>query len=339
MKRFIGSYKAQPAPIKKYSNEKALFYDKSVRILKRHQYIVSPESLSGDAPKDFIKVYEYGRCKKKNRKSWIPYISKIGHKWYPMESITEHLLTRLGQEWGFRMADSKLYVISRQVRFCSEYFLKPEQELVHGADILSRYLQEDNSAIIEQIDKQGWSQELLSLQFVKNAIGSVFPEEVLNINGSLVDLLLFDAIVGNNDRHFFNWGVVRHLRSLHKPVFSPIYDTARGLFWNVDEKKLLSLHKDKNQVDKFIIKYHTNTKPKIGWDNEKEINHCEMVERLIMNDDCGFEKAQTLFSEDNLGKAEKLLKTEFNTLISDIRKDSILRYLTYRFAEFGKLLN
>ena len=130
---------------------------RQVEVLKRHQYKVRPERLSGDAPKDFVSVYEFGRCRKSNPKKWIKYIAKVGHKWYPSESITEHLLTRLGQVWGFNMANSRLYIFNGQLRFCSEFFRDSEQELVHGADILALYLQESDASIIEQIDKRGSS--------------------------------------------------------------------------------------------------------------------------------------------------------------------------------------
>ncbi len=339
MPNYVTYIKAAPAPIENYSGVGKKFYPKSVKVLKQHQYRVRSERVSGDAPKDFIYVYEYGRSRKVSRKTWIPYIAKVGHKWYPIESVTEHLITRLGQEWGFKMAKSRLYVIANQVRFCSEYFLEKDQELVHGADILSRYLQEADTAMIESIDKHGWSQELLTFELVKNAIAEVFPNEKKEICQALTELLLFDAIVGNNDRHFFNWGVVRNLFSKHLPYFSPIYDSARGLFWNHTEQKVISLQHDKNQLQAFIVKYHKNAKPKIGWERDKQLNHFQMVERLVVNNECGFEKAQNLFSSNNLAKAEKVIKNEFQGLISNARKELILRYLEYRFGEFSKLLN
>ncbi len=334
--QFIKAIKAQPI---NYSGYPKNFPKRLVKVLKRHQYNVKPERLSGDAPKDFIFVYEYGNSKKANAKTWTPYIAKVGHKWFPSESITEHLLTRLGQEWGFNIANSKLYVFAGQIRFCSEFFRKSEQELVHGADILAAYLQERDAGIIEEIDKNGWSQELLSLKFVRQAIEYVFPDESIEIIEGLTKMLLFDAIVGNNDRHFFNWGVLRHLKGKHKPYFSPIYDTASVLFWNYSEKKVLSLQQDERQFSNQISKYHTQTKPKIGWEGEKEINHFQLIERLLINNDCTFDLARQLFSDDNYIKAIKILNTEFNGLISDIRKKLILRYLKYRFEAFNKLLN
>jgi hypothetical protein len=331
--------KAAPAPIIHYSGVQRHFPKEFVTVLKKHQYRVKPDRLSGDAPKDFIYVYEHGKCRKLNTKKWIPYIAKVGHKWFPSESVTEHLLTRLGQEWGFNIANSKLYVFAGQLRFCSKFFRKPEQELVHGADILARHLEETDTGIIEQIDRKGWSQELLSLKFVRQAITDVFPDEATIIIEGLHKMLLFDAIVGNNDRHFFNWGVLRHLKGEHKPYFSPIYDTARGLFWNYSDEKVLSLYSDEKQLSNRIVKYCNDTKPKIGWDGEKEINHFQLVERLLVNNDCTFDLAQKLFSNDNLNKAIIILNTEFKGMISDTRKSLIIRYLEYRFEAFNKLLN
>lgn len=331
--------KASPAPIENHSGTGAFTRGKNISVLKRHQYIVLPDRLSGDAPKDFIYVYEYGRVRKRNYRKWTPYIAKIGHKWYPVESITEQLMTCLGKEWGFNIASSKLYNIAGQVRFCSEYFLRKDQQLVHGADILSRYLQADSS-IITQIDKKGWSQELLTIQFVKKALKEAFPDNANEMIAKLIDLMLFDAIIGNNDRHFFNWGIVRHLGSKHAPYFSPIYDTARGLFWNTSELRLRALEKGgDNNLHAFFVRYLRKSCPKIGWDGELQVNHLQMVENLLVNDDYTFDRAQILFDTSNLEKAKALIYGDFANLLSNTRKRLIIRYLEYRFSEFSKLLN
>lgn len=215
----------------------------------------------------------------------------------------------------------------------------PEEELVHGADILARHLLESDATIIDQIDKNGWSQELLSFKFVKQAITDVFPKEANDIIFRLINMLLFDAIIGNNDRHFFNWGVLRDLKGKNKTIFSPIYDTARGLFWNYSDEILLSWEKDVKQLSGRIIKYNNGSKPKMGWEGEKEINHFQMVKMLLNNKECTFALAKQIFSNDNLKKAEIVLNTEFKGLISDTRKSLIIRSLEYRFEVFNTLLN
>lgn len=113
---------------------------RNVPVIKRSNYFVDDTvSVDGDAPKKFIGIYNYqllDHKHKSNRKNWIRYIAKTGHKWYPTESITELLMNRLGVIFGLTMADSQIAMIGGQLRFLSRYFLHPAQEeLVHGADI------------------------------------------------------------------------------------------------------------------------------------------------------------------------------------------------------------
>ena len=72
---------------------------RNVPVIKRSNYFVDDTvSVDGDAPKKFIGIYNYQLLDykhKSNRKNWIRYIAKTGHKWYPTESITELLMNRL----------------------------------------------------------------------------------------------------------------------------------------------------------------------------------------------------------------------------------------------------
>jgi len=52
-------------------------------------------------------------------------------------------------------------------------------------------------------------------------------------------MIVFDGLTGNNDRHFYNWGVIDSKKKTSKlPNFAPLYDSARGLLWNVDDQKI-----------------------------------------------------------------------------------------------------
>lgn len=336
-RKIPSEYKATVAPIKNYSWAKKSSFQ-GLRVLKSHQYYVWQPFASGDAPKDLLKVYEYGVCRKANPKCWTPYIAKIGHKWYPIESIMEHMLTRIGQVLGFDMADSTLYIVKGQIRFCSKYFLKPEQELVHAADIIARYLNEQPQ-IVDDIDHHGWSQELLTMQLVEESVMGLFYNQWNQIRDKLCDMLLFDALTGNNDRHFYNWGIVRHVKNLHEPFFSPIYDSARGLGWNRAEKFILNLQHDIKQREQFIVKYNQEAQPKIGWQGFTGINHIQMVELLLQHHHCPGEKAQKLFTGDNLQLIFTLINREFRNLLSVERIDLIKRLLEARFKAFQQMLN
>ena len=86
--------------------------------LKRRDWFAIDEAMAGDAPKDFLAVYDYGTdgCMRTKQSTWPRYIAKVGHKWYPNESITEHLITRIGQGINLNIADSRLVHVRGQVR-------------------------------------------------------------------------------------------------------------------------------------------------------------------------------------------------------------------------------
>lgn len=97
-------------------------------------------------------------------------------------------------------------------------------------------------------------------------------------------MLCFDAITGNNDRHFYNWGIIADVKGKKTPRFSPIYDTARGLFWNYSEEKIDKLFTRDGTIDEVqFTKYLQNSMPKIGWEGLKRLNHFTLI-RNIVND-------------------------------------------------------
>ncbi len=310
-------------------------YGRSVDTLRRKYYFIQDEySITGDAPKDFIRLYEYGEARKANRLNWPLYIAKTGHKWYPNESICEHLMTRLGECFGLNMASSKLAIGNEQLRFLSRYFLDNDQQLIHGAEIYSGFLSDEE--FVERIEKEGKSRDFFTIRFTKRALKYFFEPQIDKIFNDFIKMILFDAIVGNNDRHFYNWGVVRHVKGEHEPYFSPIYDTARGLYWNQHEENLpLSFELDK------IKKYAENSRPKLGWENERDINHFKLIELIYVYRDDYFIDSDTfnIINPTNLDKCFNVLRDEFNGLISNKRKDVIRICLENRFKRLEKILD
>ena len=306
-------------------------------ILKSHHYKVVPDiSVGGDAPKAILKVYEYTAGKKSNPKNWPIYIAKTGHKWYPSESITEHLLTLLGKSFQLKMADSRLCVINGQLRFLSRYFLKKEQRLVHGAEIYAGFLSNDRD-FVEEIEAQKMARKFFTLQFTYDALKAGFPKNADSILKEFVKMLLFDALVGNNDRHFYNWAVVEHVENKHEPYFSPIYDTARGFFWNTTEKKILSLQPHSKEFIRFTEKYYNHSKPKVGLEgikDIKDINHFNLAQFIIENEFGILQsEIQSFFNTDNLKRAIQSIDNEFAGLYSKARIDFIKNCLVNRFNQ------
>ncbi len=331
MKKYI-----RPLEIKEYSG----FIPKvgSINVAKRHQYFIIPNvSITGDAPKDFISYYHYGDGTKINSKSWPKFIAKHGHKHYPAEAITEYLLNQIGEVLGFNMAKSELAWFGTQIRFLSKYFLmKPKQQILnHGADLYAGYL--NDREFVEEIEKKHKSSEFFTVEFTEETIKYFYPNECNELMLEFYKMLIFDAIIGNNDRHFYNWGIIQDIENNTKPIFSPIYDTARGLFWNTHDDIIDLKMKNPKDLDRFIKKYCNDSTPKIGWDGTK-ISHFDLVQHLIELDQVrNCELIRNVCSNNNLQKLFQLLDDKFSLLFSSNRIELIKRTLKYRFETIQKI--
>lgn len=137
---------------------------------KQNYYTDETVSMSGDRPKDFVKVYEYGEknCFRAKPKTWIPYLAKVGDKRYPSESITEYLLNQIGEVIGMNMAKSKLYIVANQIRFFSRYFLTDSEQLIHGAQIYATYLRDED--FVKKVEAEKLERTFFTFQFAEQAI-------------------------------------------------------------------------------------------------------------------------------------------------------------------------
>lgn len=310
--------------------------------LRRGYFYKESINPGGDAPKSFIRVYEYGECRKDQPKSWIAYIAKVGHKWYPMESITEYLINQIGEVLGLNVAKSKLMLAGGQLRFLSRYFLdtKKGEQLVHGAQIYASHLEDEE--FVEHANhrkRNDITRELFTFQYTEEAIRSVFPQQYVPIMQDFVSMLMFDAIVGNNDRHFYNWGVITDLFGKTTPRFSPIYDTARGLFWNDSEEKVLLYFQSEDYLNRRLEKYVNGTKPRVGWDGDSSLNHFQFIEKVYNFDGRFCDKCEILVNENTLTRILRLIDEEFSELMSSERLELIKRCIKLRMEKLSNIIS
>lgn len=320
--------------------------DGAVKVLKKDQFrYVDVGTIIGDAPKCMVALYDFekeGSIRKSNPKSWRRYIAKSASKWYPNESITEHLLNELGRTLGLNVANSCIRRINNQIWFLSEYFIKEEQQLVHGADFYALHLNGDIDFVHAiQDDKKIDDQHYFNVQMVQEIFAKYFPVDNSKLFKSFIKMLIFDGLVGNNDRHSYNWGVIRSVKVNEPDCFSPIYDTARGLYWNSSEKEvshILSLtdKKGKNiKIDKYVV----SSRPKIGWDGEGSLSHIELLKR-IYDTETGISKEDfvSFVSKENLNKCLDVINKDFNRLFSENRRLLMSKCLTLRFEKINEFI-
>ncbi|MEZ4797638.1 MAG: HipA domain-containing protein [Flavobacteriaceae bacterium] len=326
---------ATKLPILKHSGFKPKLTN--IETAKKHNYcVIKGVAITGDAPKDIIRLYEYGTALKRKPKKWPIYIAKLGHKYYPLESITEQVITDIGNWYGFNLSESKLCIISDQIRFLSKYFIKEKaDELYHGADLYAGYL--NDKMFVDEVELLKMTQSFFTIKFTKEVLEHFFVDSNKFLYDSFMQMLLFDALIGNNDRHMYNWGVIRDIFGQKLGRFSPIYDSARGLLWNETESKIIEIVNDDNRKKKFIEKYCENSKPKIGIESKENVNHFDLIKSYS-----DFYKnstfAQQIFAENKIDHVINQLNYEFKTLLSNERRSLITDILKYRFNKLKKIV-
>ena len=172
------------------------------------------------------------------------YIAKLGTRNSDLEVLTEYAIYLIGRSLGIETAVGKIAEFRGQLRFFSRYFLVPEkqEELVHGMQLFKELY--DDTTVVSVIGDQLQEQRMFSVQAVEAAFGAHYlhygSDVVDRLFDGFVAMLTHDALIGVQDRHHENWGVVVQ-RSLDAPPprFSPLYDSARGLFCNERDPDLV----------------------------------------------------------------------------------------------------
>ena len=335
MKKVDGNQKLARAKPENYAGHTL---NLKLPVLRSKDYEVQNDyMITGDAPKEFIKVFDSRTSKRTNKKNWPLYLAKTARKWYPNESIIEYLLNQIGVIWGLNMADSELVICNGQVRFLSKYFLKKDEVLVHCANLYSKCFNSDQ--YINYIEKNNLEKKINNIQLFKNCLAMVYEEQAESIFQDFIKMILFDALVGNNDRHFYNYGMIESVSANSIPRFTPIYDTARGLLWNISDKKIVSLQNDKNAKQAFLEKYIKESKPKIGWNTNQDIDHFQMVQ-FIKSTETGLnmQTIKDFFDVDKLNASMSLLDNKFSLLLSNERLELVKQCLELRFFKLKEII-
>lgn len=236
------------------------------------------------------------------------------------------------------MNETKLVFINDQIRFLSKDFVRKGKKLIHGIEILSEYF--EDKIFVEEINKDKKNRrEYFTFELIEKAIYHVYNREANYLFKELIKLVTFDAILGNNDRHFYNWGVIGNIRKKDSGVeFAPIYDSARGIFWNTTEENMTKMYKlfisDKSQIESYIHK----SKPRISFEKNPNSNHFELIQYLISyNDDYKLIISELLEESREMYIYQKM-EQELKCFFSYERYFLMKEVIHFRFDKLRKML-
>lgn len=173
-------------------------------------------------------------------KFWIDYLgsnhlfkiarSNTGEHW------AERVAAAIAQELGVPCASVDLAIYQGQKGTISPTFLSNDETLIHGNEIMSRYISEYDAA--KRFNHREHRIDLI-LDHVSQTT-EAGPSINVNAKTAFVGYLVLDSIIGNTDRHHENWAII-HAPSSDR--LAPTYDHASSLGRELsDEKRIKKMN-------------------------------------------------------------------------------------------------
>lgn len=247
------------------------------------------------------------------------------------EIWTEFIACKIGQYIGLDVPDAIPAILDGRYGILIKNFLErgvagmPVNDLIEAKEFLSR----------SQIE---YPHNLLSIEILLT--NENVDNEAWN---NYLRMLIFDCLIGNNDRHDENWGLL-YDKNVGKFKLAPIYDNASCLTSGETDERVLQLLTNDSMLEKYI----NNSRPPNLYKNfydSKHYKHYDLMQYLI-------EKYRNLkdliiemlkydylsYTEDVVSEILKLDIPEIYQINSN-RKALILKILEKRQAKLKDLID
>jgi hypothetical protein len=273
-------------------------------------------SVRGAAPKCII-------VNDSNPHDW--YMAKAPENWGVQETFTELFISCLGARLGLPMAHHGVALVDDGLRFISRSFLAAGEQLVHGSILLESFFDFD----LNKIGKNPWDeQRTYDIDMLDELISEVCGNDAQAVLQGLIRMLMFDALIGSNDRHMQNWGVITTATEPQAYRFAPIFDSARALLWDYDEERLRKLSSNSHAMEG----YANRARPKIGCAKfGKAVNHFELAGYLMQRYSAFFADGAFGLPHEKIAVVDEIMREyPFRSLFSPLRKATVANILRIR---------
>jgi hypothetical protein len=269
----------------------------------------------------------------------IRYIAKLGGRNNDLEVMTEYAISVVGRSLGVIVADARIARYRGRLRFLSRYFLNIArvEELVHGIQLFRELYDEHTVGAVQQ--KVDLEQALFNVQAVRATFGAHYIQYGLAVEETLftgfIRMLTHDALIGVQDRHPENWGVVvERGRASVSPRFAPLYDSARGLFCDFREDQLDRFFgaDGRRKFDAYVCR----SRPLIGFaglapmGSRKHLTHDQLLVAVYRQYPEQRAMIRTVIGLLNPEVLNTRLKGRLSLLCSGRRRALMVQCLTYR---------
>jgi hypothetical protein len=229
----------------------------------------------------------------------------------PMENTGEAWAEKVSSELGkllkLTMMDVDFAVRKNIHGIIAKKFTSGTEEFYEGGDLIT--------SIVEDFDR--YRLDNYNFCHIVRALSE------FDLDKDFVVIPIFDALIGNQDRHCDNWGIIA-TRTGYR--LAPIYDNGASLGFQLKEEWIKQMFKDSNMFKAFSNRSYSL----IGIDGKRKPKYLELLSVMYDQYPKEVEDAVNRFSILNKDNIVKILNTIPTSLMSDIYKEWVLKLLLYR---------
>ena len=248
------------------------------------------------------------------------------------EHVSEHLAHQLGKVLGVSTACVDIGTRDGRIGCMSYLVCDSGETLVEGINFISGVFPAYNAD--SMYDEE--NKVFYCMNHILDAVPSVVPQKIW------IEMMLFDYLIGNADRHQSNWALLLKL-SVHKKVTiqlsqCPLYDNGSSLCCYVNETQLSKYETKDSRAFEALVDTKSRSLIRIDGRQKKIPRHTEVVEHLLKTYPVSKVIAQDFVKRLSRETIEDLLNRYPDELLSARKKTLIIRYLFRKIEMLQEML-